>query len=485
MSSTIKSGTDVSMQYRNIWPDGSIHWAEIRAQLYRHRSGKAVKMVGVAADITERRQSEESQRQLSEGLEVRVAVRTAELEAAHANTMAEVAQRERAEEQLRQAQKMEAIGQLTGGVAHDFNNLLMAVLGNLELLHKHVGLDAKALRLIDGAIQGAKRGASLTQRLLAFARKQDLQVAPVALDKLVAGMEDLLRRSVGSAITIETAIPDGLPPALADTNQLELALLNLVVNARDAMPGGGYVRVGLRRVDVRVASEDLAEGGYVVLSVADTGQGMDEATLKKAIDPFFSTKELGKGTGLGLSMIHGLALQLRGTLRLESTLGEGTIAELWIPAASKIAEIAGEAVPYQQPVPAVVEPGEDASLRILMVDDDVLIAMSSVDMLEDLGHEVTEANSGEDALRILEGGERFDLMITDYSMPRMTGAELAKAARRLRPGIPILLATGYAELPAGMEFDIQRLSKPYSQKQLSAEIAKALKTGQAVGLPGS
>lgn len=464
---TIETGGDYKIEYRTVWPDMSVHWAEIRAQLYRNRSGEAIKLVGVSADITDRISSEEQQRRLNETLEERVAERTAELHEAHAVVMAEVAQRERAEEQLRQAQKMEAIGQLTGGVAHDFNNLLMAVLGNLELLRKHVDGDVKAARLIDGALQGARRGASLTQRLLAFARRQDLRVDPVDLGRLVGDMADLLKRSVGTGIVIETSLPDWLDPVLADANQLELALLNLVVNARDAMAEGGTVRIALAERSLERGEGDLAAGRYGVLSVADEGHGMDEETLQKAIEPFFSTKELGKGTGLGLSMIHGLALQLKGTLRLSSMPGRGTTAELWIPVS--------DAQPTVSDDFCRQEPGEQVGpLRVLLVDDDFLIAMSSVDMLTDLGHEVVEAHSGKDALAHLRENGRFDLLITDFSMPEMTGGELAKAARALFPDLPILIASGYAELPSGIDIDVARLGKPYTQQQLALEIGRVL-----------
>lgn len=414
MQATIESGADYAIEYRTVWPDRSIHWAEMRAQLYRDRSGNAVKLVGVSSDITARVSSEEQQKRLNEILEERVAERTAELHKAHGTVMAEVAQRERAEAQLRQAQKMEAIGQLTGGVAHDFNNLLMAVLGNLELLRKHTGGDAKAERLIDGALQGAKRGASLTQRLLAFARRQDLSVDPVDLGELVREMTDLLNRSVGTGIVIEIRIPDRMDPVLADSNQLELALLNLVVNARDAMPNGGTICISLQVENVAKPEGELAAGRYGVLSVADEGHGMDDNTLQKAIEPFFSTKELGKGTGLGLSMIHGLALQLQGALRLTSTPGKGTRAELWIPVSDES--------PVGSKDTEVSEPDQRVKpLRVLLVDDDFLIAMSSVDMLVDLGHEVVEAHSGKEALAHLKDDGRFDLLITDYSMPEMTG----------------------------------------------------------------
>jgi PAS domain S-box-containing protein len=472
---TIENGKEYSIEYRTIWPDGSLHWAEIRAQLYRDRHGVAVKMVGVSADITERMQRLEQQRLINETLEMKVAERTAELTTAHKAVMAEVEHRQKAEEQLRQALKMEAIGQLTGGVAHDFNNLLMAVMGNLELLGKHAAGDEKAMRLIDGAMKGAKRGASLTQRLLAFARRQDLQVKPVDMRKLVDEMGDLLRKSVGSAIALNYSLADDIPSALGDANQIELALLNLVVNARDATPDGGSISVGLRLGRPDRTTPELTAGDYVVLFVTDTGQGMDSETLKKAIDPFFSTKELGKGTGLGLSMIHGLALQLKGALVLRSTPGCGTTAELWVPVSHSTA------TPVHEPVDAPKSNGATTqSLKILMVDDDALIAMSSVDMLEDLGHHVVEANSGKQALAILQADQSFDLLVTDFSMPGMNGGELSRKARELIPALPILIATGYADLPEGTGLDVSRLSKPYTQDQLASEIGKVMT--QSTGL---
>lgn len=462
---SIETGSEYASTYRIIRPDGSVRAVETRAQLDRNRAGRPVKLVGVSADITDRMQAEEQQRHLNVMLEERVAERTQELQETHQQMVAEVSQRERAEEQLRQAQKMEMIGQLTGGVAHDFNNLLMAVLGNLELLRKYVRGDAKAERLIDGAYQGAQRGASLTQRLLAFARRQDLQVGPVNLGTLAADMQGLLQQSVGSAIVIDVNVPAKLPPVLADANQIELALLNLVVNARDAMPEGGAILVDLHEAEQPASTGGLACGRYVVLSVIDQGSGMDEVTLQKAIEPFFSTKELGKGTGLGLSMVHGLALQLQGELKLSSTLGKGTTAQLWIPvSAIEVAE--------SEQASAVEGPATSAPKRILLVDDDVLIAMSSADMLTDLGHEVTEVYSGKEALSLLDRGEAFDVLITDYSMPGMTGAELIKAVRERLPSMPIVMASGYADLPPGVEIDVARLGKPYSQEQLALVLSK-------------
>ena len=420
--------------------------------------------MGVSSDITARKASEEALRQLNETLEERVRARTDELERAHAAVLSEIEQRERAERQLLQAQKMEMIGQLTGGVAHDFNNLLMAVLANLELLRKHLPSDQRTFRLIDGALQGVQRGTALTQRLLAFARQQDLQLEPRNLADVIRGMSDLIERAVGAGIEVRMDLPQSVPAALIEANQIELALLNLVVNGRDAMPDGGVLTIAVDQVEGTIG--DLPHGLYVRLSVIDTGHGMSEETLRKATDPFFSTKELGKGTGLGLSMVHGLALQLGGVLRLTSEEGRGTRAELWLPTTT--------ATPQERVEIAVQNVEDIPTMTILIVDDDALISMSTVDMLEDLGHEVLEANSGKRALEILRDVERVDLMITDYSMPKMNGMELATTARELRPDLPILLATGYAELPSGPAIDLPRIDKPYHQERLAAGIAMAV-----------
>jgi PAS domain S-box-containing protein len=464
---SIESGVDYAIEYRTLWPDGSAHWAEVRARRVEGPVGGGVRLVGVSSDITARKTVEERLRQLNESLEERVAVRTEALNRTHAAIVEEMEQRQRVEDQLRQAQKMEAVGQLTGGVAHDFNNLLMAVLGNLQLLRKRLPSDPKLRHLVDGSIQGAERGAALTKRLLAFARRQELSVGPVDVSDLARGMEDLLVRSVGQGIRIEWQLGNNLPPANADANQLELALLNLVVNARDALPEGGVVTIALDACTADGGGE-LEAGNYLRLSVADTGIGMDPSTLERAIDPFFSTKEVGRGTGLGLSMIHGLAVQLSGALKLRSKPGEGTTAELWLPVASSSqALIAPTAAP-------AASPQLDRPARILAVDDDALILMSTVDMLEDLGHSVISAHSGAKALELMREGAQIDLLITDFSMPGMSGSELARSARALRPDLPILLATGYAELPDNSDNSLPRLSKPYQQDQLAAEIARVL-----------
>ena len=296
MIATIETGADYAAEYRIVWPDGSLHWAEIRARLVRDRTSANARLVGVCSDITDRKTNEQALRRLNETLEQRVTERTSELLAAHATALSEIEQRQRAEEQLRQAQKMEAIGQLTGGVAHDFNNLLMAVLSNLELLSKHVLDDPKTARLIGGALQGARRGAALTQRLLAFARRQDLNVEPTNLVDLLRGMTDLIERSIGSHIELRIELPDTLPLALVDANQIELAVLNLVLNARDAMPDGGTLRIKADQTES--AGSEIPNGRYVRLVVADTGQGMDAETLNKATEPFSRPRSSEKGPAL-------------------------------------------------------------------------------------------------------------------------------------------------------------------------------------------
>ncbi|VIO73215.1 Blue-light-activated protein [Bradyrhizobium ivorense] len=468
---TLRTGADYRIEYRNIWPDGTQHWVDVRARAVRRADGSTRSLVGVCSDITARKTAEIEREallaqlaaertalaELTATLEQRVEQRTADL-------LREVAAREKAQEQLRHAQKMEAIGQLTGGVAHDFNNLLMAVMGNLDLLRKRLPDDPRLHRLIDGAQQGAERGAALTQRLLAFARQQDLRAVPVDLGALVRDMSNLLERSLGPRVALRLEIPEGLPPAAIDTNQLELAILNLAINARDAMPDGGMIEI---RLAAWQAKNDAAlkPGNYLKLSVVDTGTGMPPDVLKRAIEPFFSSKPVGKGTGLGLSMVHGLAVQLGGALQLASTLGKGTTATLVLPVATSAPEAEG---------PAPAAPKIRRSAVILLVDDDPLIAMSTAEMLEDLGHRVIAASSGLHALDILRSDQAIDLMMTDHVMPGMTGIELAAASRKLRPELPVLLATGFAELPDGIQVDLPRLAKPYHQDQLRQRLDQLL-----------
>jgi len=401
---------------------------------------------------------------LTRTLEQRVAERTALL-------TREVAAREKAQEQLLQSQKMESVGKLTGGIAHDFNNLLMAVLSNLELLRKRLPDEPGIRRLIDGAMQGAQRGSSLTQRMLAFARQQDLKTMSADLGALVRGMRELLHRSLGPQIALRLHIEPELPPAEVDAQQVELAVLNLAINARDAMPDGGAIDVVVDQARSQ-GDAHLRPGNYLRIRIRDEGCGMDSATLNRAIEPFFSTKPLGKGTGLGLSMTHGLAVQLGGHLDLSSAPGAGTVATLWMPMATR--PPVEPAVPAAPAATATAAAGVNRVARILVVDDDPLIAMSTADMLEDLGYAVIEADSGKRALEIIAGGQAIDLMMTDQAMPGMTGIQLAELVRSKRPELPVLLATGYTDLPAGKMANLPRLSKPYQQAQLQAEIEKLL-----------
>jgi signal transduction histidine kinase len=423
------------------------------------------------ARLDELAASEERLKRLTATLEDRVAQRTSDLSVAHDDLLAEARQREDAERKLLQAQKMEAIGQLTGGVAHDFNNLLMAVLSNIELLEKRLPEDPGLRLLLRNAREGAERGAALTRRMLAFARQQDLAVEPVDAAGLVAGMESLFERSLTPEIELVIHSSEGSPKALIDRNQVELALLNLVVNARDAMPRGGTITIDIS-VQASGAAEGLSPQPYLRLRVADTGEGMDEKTLERAIEPFFSTKEVGKGTGLGLAMIHGLAVQMGGALVLSSTPGEGTLADLWLPVAEdRDARPPARQEPQQ---PRRLPVSETDRYRILIVDDDALIQMNTVMMAEDLGHEVVAASSGTEALDLFREDEGIDLVLTDHAMPKMTGADLARELAVLRPHVPIVLATGYAELPSGETIDLPRLSKPYSQGQMAAMIASVM-----------
>jgi signal transduction histidine kinase/CheY-like chemotaxis protein len=379
-------------------------------------------------------------------------------------------ERSRVEDSLRQAQKMEAIGQLTGGIAHDFNNLLTAVTSSLDLLKKRISHDERALSLLDNAVNGAERGARLTQRMLAFARRQELSIAPVDVATLVSGMEGLIERAVGPSVSLHVDIPPGLPCVGADANQLEAALLNLAVNARDAMPNGGEVLIR-----ARMATEDerskarLAAGRYVLLSVTDFGTGMDASTVLHAVEPFFTTKGVGKGTGLGLSMVQGLAEQSGGKLRISSEIDRGTVIEILLPVMSDAADA--------EPIADVTEPATiDVKQRgrILIVDDDELVLQSTSALLDDMGFSVVEAHSGVDALETLEESAAVDFVLTDHAMPGMTGLQLAGRIAQLWPVMPVILATGYAQLDGDIPTNVRRLAKPFRRADLESAIAQTL-----------
>jgi PAS domain S-box-containing protein len=410
---------------------GSRFWAHVVIDPIRRENGELLGFAKITRDITERREAQETL--------------------------------ERTREAFLQSQKMEAIGQLTGGVAHDFNNLLMAVLGSLELMRKRLPDDPKLRSLLDNAMQGAERGAALTKRMLTFARRQELKREAIDLQELVRGMSDLLQRTLGTSVTLETRFPLSLPPVLADTNQLELAFLNLAVNARDAMPNGGEIIISARQETVALGEHNLKPGRYVRLRVSDTGAGMDATTLRRATEPFFTTKQPGKGTGLGLSMVHGLAEQFGGRFALHSKLGEGTIAEVWLPAATVEASPATVAVPE----PKVENP---PPLVVIAVDDDPLVLTNTAAMLEEFGHTCYAASSAKQALEILESGAAIDLVITDQIMPHMTGLQLARVVRSEWPDVALVLATGYAEIAEEETISIPQLAKPFTLAELAAQI---------------
>jgi len=412
--------------------DGTRFFAHVVIDAIRDERGEVIGFAKVTRDITERMETQKA-------LEL-------------------------AREALFQSQKMDAIGQLTGGIAHDFNNLLMAVLGSLELVRKRLPFDPKVTPLLENAIQGAERGTALTQRMLAFARKTDLALEAVDLSQLVHGMVRLLQSSIGPAIDITVRFPPDLPPVRTDSNQLETGLLNLAVNARDAMPNGGNITIAATAETVAGADGPLEAGEYVRLCVSDTGAGMDPETLARATEPFFTTKGVGKGTGLGLSMVHGLAAQSGGRLTIQSRLGEGTTIALWLPVATTNADAP------RRPSEAGAPLGKARSLRILTVDDDRLVLLNTAALLEDLGHAVLQAPSGRQALRILEREPDLDLMITDQAMPEMTGLQLREAAAKIRPELPVLIATGYAELPPDAGADLPRISKPFTQSELARAV---------------
>jgi CheY-like chemotaxis protein/two-component sensor histidine kinase len=359
---------------------------------------------------------------------------------------------------------MEAMGQLTGGVAHDFNNLLTPIVGGLDMLQRKGLGGEREQRIIAGAMQSAERAKTLVQRLLAFARRQPLQAVSVDVAKLVEGMGELVSSTTGPQIKVMIEAQDHLPPAKADPNQLEMALLNLAVNARDAMPEGGSLRIsaGVEEVGPDHRSK-LRPGPHIRLSVADTGTGMDEATVARAVEPFFSTKGIGKGTGLGLSMVHGLASQLGGALTIRSRPGLGTNVELWLPL--------GAAEPPTSDVAPERIDGGSARGTVLLVDDEELVRMSTADMLWDLGYTVVEAASGEEAVRLIQEGECFDVLVTDHLMPGMTGTDLATTVRASRPGVPVLLVSGYAE-HEGIEPALPRLTKPFRADELAARLSE-------------
>ena len=452
------SGTSYDVESRVRMRDGGWRWMHSRAMPRYDKSGAIIKWYGTTEDIHERKAIEEDLRQsradlqrANETLESRVDERTREHESALAK--------------LHEAQKLETLGQLTGGVAHDFNNLLTPVIGNLDLLRRRLDDGDKSHRLIDGALQAASRAGTLVQRLLAFARRQDLQPRAVEIGALLNGMTDLIQRSIGPTIKVQFDSQADLPAARVDPNQLELAILNLAINARDAMPTGGTLRIEARAERIAGAGA-LQPGDYISITVRDTGSGMSPETLARAVEPFFSTKGVGQGTGLGLSMVHGLAAQLGGMLDISSMIGEGTAATIWLPVSTEMPAADG---PDEL---AVTLAGQAAT--ILLVDDEELVRTGTAELLTDLGYEIVQASSGGEALRMLRSGIEVDLMITDFLMPGMNGVALIEHASALVRDMKVLLVTGYSTIADGPGAHLPRLSKPYRQAELSRRVADLL-----------
>jgi CheY-like chemotaxis protein len=374
---------------------------------------------------------------------------------------------------------MEAVGQLTGGIAHDFNNMLQAIGGSLELMHKRVGQGRmdEAGQLVDTARQTVKRAASLTNRLLAFARRQALQPRAVEPDDLIEGMADLIRRTTGSGITVELSLHDGIWTVLCDPNQLENVLLNLTINARDAMPGGGRLVIGTKDVSLSEADvashEEARPGDYVEISVADTGTGMDEATRAHAFEPFFTTKPLGQGTGLGLSQLYGFVRQSDGVVRLDSAPGQGTVVRLYLPRHESVRRHEDESAPRAEPE------GASAGETVLLVEDEDSVRAVAAEHLRELGYTVMEVTDGAAALRLLRLGARVDVLVTDVGLPGgLNGRQVADAARERRPGLPVLFITGYADgaLDSQLAQGMEVIGKPFALDALATRVQAMLET---------
>ena len=382
----------------------------------------------------------------------------------------DMAERRRAEETLRQSQKMEAVGQLTGGIAHDFNNLLTAIIGNLDLIRTRASGHERLQRLAENALEAARRGAKLSAQLLAFSRNQRMQVSPVTLPALLNGMSDLLAQSVGPAIKIRTHIDPDAAAVLSDANQLELALLNLAVNARDAMPNGGDVEISTRHAayaDVR----GLPKRAYIEIAVKDNGIGMADSVRHRAMEPFFTTKPVGQGTGLGLSQVYGIVRESGGLVFIESTPNEGTTIRMILPAAPA----SGESSPLVTTAPTIPTPSSNLNTTILVVDDDRQVRRFMAESLRGFGYKVTDLPSADVGLSALRGG-KFDLLIADFAMPGMNGAELVREAQRIQPDLRVLMVSGYADSAAidAVLGNTRMLRKPFAFAELNAAVHEAL-----------
>jgi PAS domain S-box-containing protein len=436
--------------------DGTFRWFQTRALPVRNAPDaehpeSAAQWLGTSTDIEDQMRAREVLARGRDELEALVNERTAELMAA--------------QETLRQVQKMEAVGQLTGGIAHDFNNMLQGIAGSLELIGRRIeqGRAEEARRLLEMAREMLDRAAGLTRRLLAFARRQRLEPKPVDPDRLILDMADLIRRTMGPEVALELNLRDGTRTVLCDPNELESVVLNLCINARDAMPEGGRLTIGTADVVLKagdVAAEEAEPGAYVVIAVTDTGIGMPPDVLERAFEPFFTTKPIGTGTGLGLSQIYGFARQSGGTVRLESAPGQGTTARLLLPG-HKFRPSGRERAASR-----ALERVAEAGATVLIVDDESIVRATAVERLRDLGYQVLEASDGPSALRVLEEADRLDLLITDVGLPGgINGRQVAEAVRERWPEVPILFITGYATTTLPPRAEV--ISKPFALDDLA------------------
>jgi PAS domain S-box-containing protein len=451
--------TPYDIEYRIVRAnDAAVRWMTARGKAV-FENERCTRMLGIIVDITARKEIEQQLQELNETLEKRVAERTAALEKSEA-------QIRQAEQALQQAQKMEAIGNLTGGIAHDFNNLLQGVAGSLDLIRRNPADLDRVRRWAEAGLQAAGRGAKLTAQLLAFSRSQKLELRPVELAPLVMGMEDLLGRTLGPAIRLSFDLDSKAAAVLGDETQIELAVLNLAINARDAMPSGGELKIAMRRTR-DAADAQLASGEYVELSVTDSGTGMPPEIVERAFDPFFTTKGVGKGTGLGLSQVYAMARQAGGIARIRSSPGRGATVSIFLPVT--------HAAP--QAIAALAEQADahPAAATILVIDDDRDVRRFLADSLDSFGYAVLQAEDGPAGLDAL-ARHAPDLAIIDYAMPGMTGAEVAQQIRMNKPGMPIIFASGYAETSAldGVTENATVLRKPFRVSELQNAVRTAL-----------